>query len=90
MKRNLESRVEVVAPVEDPALRKELRTVLDLQLKPNRAAWEMHSDGSYVRLASDDPTSNCQQALIDLFENREKEASKTRRRRRKGFARRAK
>lgn len=89
MKRNLESRVEVVAPVDDPALRKELRTVLDLQLKPNRAAWEMHSDGSYVRLASDDPASNCQQALIDLFENREKEESKTRRRRRKGFARRA-
>ena len=90
MKRNLESRVEVVAPVEDPALRKELRTVLDLQLKPNRAAWEMHSDGTYVRLAADDPTSNCQQALIDLFENRQKEESKTRRRRRKGFARRAK
>ncbi|HUY38904.1 MAG TPA: polyphosphate kinase 1 [Candidatus Binataceae bacterium] len=89
MKRNLESRVEVVAPVEDPALRKELRTVLDLQLKPNRAAWEMHPDGSYVRFASDDSASNCQQALIDLFENREKEASKTRRRRRKGFARRA-
>jgi polyphosphate kinase len=89
MKRNLESRVEVVAPVEDPALRKELRTVLDLQLRPNRAAWEMHSDGSYVRLAPDDSGSNCQQALIDLFENREKEASKTRRRRRKGFARRA-
>ncbi|MGH7779670.1 MAG: polyphosphate kinase 1 [Candidatus Binataceae bacterium] len=89
MKRNLESRVEVVAPVEDPALRKELRTVLDLQLKPNRAAWEMRSDGSYVRLAPDDPGSNCQQALIDLFENREKEESKTRRRRRKGFARRA-
>lgn len=90
MKRNLESRVEVVAPVEDPALRKELRTVLDLQLKPNRAAWEMCSDGTYVRLAADDPTSNCQQALIDLFENRQKEESKTRRRRRKGFARRAK
>jgi polyphosphate kinase len=90
MKRNLESRVEVMAPVEDPALRKELRTVLDLQLKPNRAAWEMRSDGAYVRLATDDPTSNCQQALIDLFENRQKEESKTRRRRRKGFARRAK
>ncbi|HVA80790.1 MAG TPA: polyphosphate kinase 1 [Candidatus Binataceae bacterium] len=88
MKRNLESRVEVVAPVEDAALRKELRTVLDLQLAPNHAAWEMRADGSYVRLAPDNPTINCQQALIDLFENREKEASKTRRRRRKGFARR--
>jgi polyphosphate kinase len=89
MKRNLESRVEVVGPVEDPALRKELRTMLDLQLKPNRAAWEMHPDGSYTRLGTDDPADNCQQALIDLFENRQKEASKTRRRRRKGFARRA-
>ena len=63
--------------------------MLDLQLKPNACAWEMHPDGSYVRFASDDSASNCQQALIDLFENREKEASKTRRRRRKGFARRA-
>ncbi len=88
MKRNLESRVEVVAPVEDPALRKELRTLLDLQLKPNRAAWEMRADGSYTRLGGDDPAANCQQALIDLFENRKKEASKTRRRRRRGFARR--
>ena len=37
MKRNLESRVEVIAPVEDPALRKELRAVLDCQLAPNDA-----------------------------------------------------
>ena len=34
MKRNLESRVEAVAPVEDPTLRKELRAVFDAQLKP--------------------------------------------------------
>src|SRR5262249_33430955 len=40
MKRNLESRVEVVTPVEDPVLRKELRAVIDLQLAPNRCAWE--------------------------------------------------
>ena len=32
MKRNLESRVEVVVPVEDPGLRKNLREVLDAQL----------------------------------------------------------
>ncbi|HKM99386.1 MAG TPA: polyphosphate kinase 1 [Candidatus Binataceae bacterium] len=90
MKRNLESRVEVVAPIEDPALRKELRTVLDLQLKPNHAAWEMHSDGSYTRLVPDDRLNNCQQALVNLFENREKEELKTKRRRRnRGFARRA-
>jgi polyphosphate kinase len=88
MKRNLESRVEVVVPVEDPALRKELRAVLDAQLKPNHAAWEMRSDGSYVRLAPDDPKNNCQQALIDFVEKREKEEEKIRRRRHRGFARR--
>ena len=89
MKRNLESRVEVVAPVEDPALRKELRTVLDLQLRPNHATWEMHADATYTRTVAGDWQNNCQQALIDLVTNREKEASKVRRRRRRGFARRS-
>jgi polyphosphate kinase len=86
MKRNLESRVEAVAPVEDPTLRKELRAVFDLQLKPNHAAWEMHPDGSYVRLPGD-PKNNCQIAMIDVIEKREQEEEKTKRRRR-GFARR--
>jgi polyphosphate kinase len=89
MKRNLESRVEVVAPVEDPSLRKELRTVLDLQLRPNHATWEMHADGTYTRTVVGDQQNNCQQALIDLVTKREKEASKVRRRRRRGFARRS-
>jgi polyphosphate kinase len=88
MKRNLESRVEAVAPVEDPQLRKELRTVIDLQLKPNHAAWEMQSDGSYSHLVPNDPATDCQRTLIDIVENREREENKTRKRR-KGFARRA-
>src|SRR5579875_164940 len=49
MTRNLESRVEVMLPIDDPAERKELRTVLDAQLKPNRLQWQMQSDGSYIR-----------------------------------------
>ena len=81
MKRNLESRVEAVAPVEDPTLRKELRAVFDLQLKPNHAAWEMRSDGSYVRLPGD-WKNNCQLGMIDVVEKREKEEEKTRRARR--------
>jgi hypothetical protein len=46
----------------------------------------MRSDGSYVRLPGD-PKNNCQIAMIDVVEKREKEVEKTRRRRR-GFARR--
>jgi polyphosphate kinase len=79
MTRNLESRVEVLAPVEDPQLRKELRTVLDCQLKPNRCQWEMHSDGSYTRSSA---TESCQQYLIDLTER----IRQRRHRRRRGYA----
>ncbi len=89
MKRNLESRVEVVAPVEDPLLRKELRSVLDIQLKPNRCQWEMQSDGVYIRTAAADAAAPCQQALIDFADTRQTEATKVKRRRSKGFARRA-
>ncbi len=88
MKRNLESRVEVVAPVEDPQLRKELRELLDLQLMPNRCAWAMQSDGSYVKTLAPDGDMGCQQAMIDLAERHQHEATKLRKRRSKGFARR--
>jgi len=81
MTRNLESRVEVVAPVEDPKLRRELRTVIDCQLEPNRCQWTLHADGSYTRSTA--PMS-CQQQLIDLAENTRLQ----RQRKRRGFARR--
>ena len=81
--------IEVVAPVEDPQLRKELRTVLDIQLKPNRCQWDMQSDGVYVRSPAADAAPACQQALIDFADTRQTEATKVKRRRSKGFARRA-
>jgi polyphosphate kinase len=65
MKRNLESRVEVLVPIEDAAGRQRLRAILDLQLAPNRNAWNMQSDGSYVRARVDSYDRACQQALMD-------------------------
>ncbi len=55
MKRNLEARVEVLCPVETPALARELRTILDIHLSDTRSAWDMQSDGSYVQRISTDP-----------------------------------
>ncbi len=49
MGRNLSARVEVLVPVESPALRSELRQVLDIQLADRRCAWEMAADGSYTQ-----------------------------------------
>ena len=65
MKRNLESRVEMLVPIEDVFGRQRLRAVLDMQLAPNRDQWLMQPDGGYVRAAvpADDP--GCQQALLD-------------------------
>ena len=89
MKRNLESRVEVVVPVEDPMLRQELRTVLDSQLATGHGAWEMRADGTYVHGVSGEGWKSSQQMLVDQAERRQKEASRRRKRRPRGFARRA-
>ena len=48
--RNLRRRVEVVAPVSDPACRGRLDAILDAELA-DPTAWELQSDGSYRRRA---------------------------------------
>jgi polyphosphate kinase len=88
MKRNLESRVEVVVPIEQPALREELRAVLDAQLAPGRGSWAMQADGTYVPRWTDDGAASCQQILIDLAAKRQKDGTRRRRRRPRAFARR--
>jgi polyphosphate kinase len=50
MPRNLERRVEVVAPVEDPALHPRLDRLLQMYLEDNRQAWLLHADGTYVQV----------------------------------------
>lgn len=49
MARNLDNRVELVTPVEDPAATRELQTVLDLQLADTALAWELRPDGTWHR-----------------------------------------
>jgi len=52
MPRNLDSRVELVAPIEDEGLRAELLDVLELCFADNVNAWELGSDGVWTRLAA--------------------------------------
>ena len=91
MKRNLESRVEVLTPVEDPSLRERLRAVLDLQLYDHRNAWEMQPDGGYVQRQPRTPAEEMgsQEALNAAAEQRNFEATRLRRRRPRAIARRA-
>ncbi|QIK37475.1 polyphosphate kinase 1 [Caldichromatium japonicum] len=77
MRRNLESRVEVLVPVESPDLRQELRLILDVQLADRRSAWEMHPDGTYTqRIPEDDTQKGAQETLILLAEKRLAAAAK--------------
>ena len=71
MKRNLESRVEVVAPVEDSEMREDLRLLLDIQLADQHCAWDMQADGSYhQRTPQNSGEKGCQETLIELAESR--------------------
>jgi polyphosphate kinase len=54
--RNLRRRVEVVTPVRDAACRQRLGDILDAELR-DPDAWELSSDGRYVRPASRFSTS---------------------------------
>ena len=49
MPRNLDRRVEVVTPVENPLFQRRLQSVLDVCLSDNRQAWDLQPDGSYVQ-----------------------------------------
>jgi len=77
MRRNLESRVEVHAPVESPELRQELRLILDVQFADTRSAWDMQSDGSYVqRTPEDENAKGAQETLIGVADKRLSAAAK--------------
>ncbi|MBM4185304.1 MAG: hypothetical protein FJ207_13995 [Gemmatimonadetes bacterium] len=54
--RNLRKRAEVATPVDDPAARAVLRSVLDVQLADPRA-WVLRADGAFERLTGEGPSS---------------------------------
>jgi polyphosphate kinase len=79
MQRNLEKRVEVLVPIEDPRLQAELRLILDTELSDQRGAWDMQPDGSYVQRTGLN-AKHSQVQTIERTERRLKEATRLRRR----------
>jgi polyphosphate kinase len=49
MPRNLDRRVEVVTPVVDPEISKDLQEILGIMLADNRHAWDLQPNGDYVQ-----------------------------------------
>jgi polyphosphate kinase len=64
MPRNLDSRVELVVPVEDVALKAELLDVLERSLADNVNAWDLDSDGNWNRRQPDGEARSTQEELM--------------------------
>jgi polyphosphate kinase len=81
MTRNLESRVEVVAPVDDDRLTQELRLIIDVQLSSKKNVWEMKPDGTYEERTydrEDETVMSSQETFIQLASKRKTAAAKHR------------
>ena len=74
--RNLKDRVELIAPIGQPALRERLIAVLDDALRDNRLAWELDAEGTYrLRSQADgEPERNFQEKLMKQAHKRAKTA----------------
>ncbi len=68
MARNLDNRVELVTPIDDPAARGEIQAVIDLQLADTALAWRLRPDGGWerVRPAEGAEALDSQVALMEL------------------------
>ena len=66
MTRNLDHRIEVLAPVEDQSARDEITAVMDALMADNTNAWELQSDGAWQRLTpgQDEPHRSTHAALM--------------------------
>jgi polyphosphate kinase len=69
MPRNLDRRIEVISPLEDPELKQTVIRDLEDLLKDNCQAWDLGSDGAYTRRtpASGETEFNAQYELLKRY-----------------------
>jgi polyphosphate kinase len=69
MPRNLDRRVEVLTPIDDPAISKDLQEILGTLLADNRHAWQLQPDGRYKqrRPRSKEAEINAQRIFVEMM-----------------------
>jgi polyphosphate kinase len=75
MPRNLYNRVELVTPIEDPRIRRQLLDVLECGLAHNTNAWVLGQDGSWRRRHPSGDARNVQRELMEVHEAKAAEPS---------------
>jgi polyphosphate kinase len=77
MPRNLDTRVELITPVEDDVLRDDLLDTVGRCLATEVGAWELRADGSWVARTPGDPPRSVQRELMALHAARASEAQQS-------------
>ncbi|MEO8294488.1 MAG: polyphosphate kinase 1 [Gemmatimonadota bacterium] len=69
MPRNLDRRIEVAVPIDDPHHRIVIRDILELLWSDNRQAWDLKADGSYTQRVPPSPEEEraTQRILIERY-----------------------
>jgi polyphosphate kinase len=85
MPRNLDQRIELVVPVEDATVGREVRSVLDIMLTDTKLAWELNRTGSRERVKpeKDQPGRSSQGVLMERWRSGRALAPRKPRRKRK-------
>ncbi len=79
MERNLDHRVEVVVPINDPGLQRRVAGILDWALLDQANSWELQPDGSWIRVAADLPPHSLGVSVQDQFQTQALVSLQTRR-----------
>jgi polyphosphate kinase len=76
--RNLNDRVELITPIEDPELQQRLMQILEDALSDNRLAWDLDADGNYVLRHPESPETerNFHEILMKQASKRSKKAAR--------------
>ena len=76
MQRNLNRRVEIIFPIDDPDLKEEVKHILDVQLSDNVRA-HVQTDGVYEKIDRRGRVSiDCQEQFMNEAMSRKKDKSK--------------
>jgi polyphosphate kinase len=77
MPRNLDHRIEIVAPVEAPRAQADVAAILDAVAADTTNAWELSGDGTWHRVvpAKDDRRNGAQAALMRRASNRSRRSA---------------
>ncbi len=76
MPRNLDTRVELITPVEDPTAKADLLDTLDRSLVTDVCAWDLRSDGSWRKREPGKKPRSVQSELMTLHAARASEGSR--------------